>query len=153
MGFANQVAVVTGASSGIGWSLARVLAAEGARVGLVARRQDQLDALAAEIRARGGTAAVAAADVGDRRQAVGAIHQLAAQLGPVDLLVANAGVGAPTLLEPLNVETVEKMVRVNLLGVVYAIEAVLPSMLERRHGHLAAVSSLAAYKGLPGESG
>ena len=69
------------------------------------------------------------------------------------MLVANAGVGAPTLLNPLNVETVEKMVRVNLLGVVYAIEAVLPSMLERRRGHLSAVSSLAAYKGLPGESG
>ncbi len=66
--------------------------------------------------------------------------------------MANAGVGAPTLLEPFNVPQVERMFRVNTLGVVYAIEAVLPEMLRRGRGHLAAVSSLAAYKGLPGES-
>ena len=78
---------------------------------------------------------------------------MAAELGPVDLLVANAGVGAPTLLDPINVHDVEKMFRVNVLGVVYAIEAVLPAMLQRGRGHLAAVSSMAAYKGLPGESG
>jgi short-subunit dehydrogenase len=81
-----------------------------------------------------------------------AVHEIVAKLGPVDLLVANAGVGAPTLLEPFNVADVEKMFRVNTLGVVYAIEAVLPDMLRRGQGHLAAVSSLAAYKGLPGES-
>jgi short-subunit dehydrogenase len=61
-------------------------------------------------------------------------------------------VGAPTLLEPFNVTEVEKMIRVNLLGVIYSIEAVLPEMLQRGQGHLAAVSSLGAYKGLPGES-
>jgi short-subunit dehydrogenase len=75
------------------------------------------------------------------------------RLGPVELLIANAGVGAPTLLDPMNVADVEKQVRVNLLGVVHAVAAVLPDMLQRRQGHLAAVSSLAAYKGMPGESG
>ena len=89
----------------------------------------------------------------ERSQTLAAIHELAARLGPVDLLVANAGVGAPTVLEPFNFHDVEKMFQVNVLGVLYAIEAVLPSMLHRRCGHLAAVSSLAAYKGLPGESG
>ena len=153
MGFAGQTAVVTGASSGIGWALAKALAAAGARVGLVARRRDALEQLAAEIGQTGGTAAVAPADVGDRVSVVAAIHDVAARLGPVDLLVANAGVGAPTLLEPFNVAEIEKMFRVNTLGVVYAIEAVLPDMLCRGHGHLAAVSSLGAYKGLPGESG
>jgi short-subunit dehydrogenase len=153
MAFAGQVAVVTGASSGIGWALARALAAQGARVGLVARRRDALEKLAAEIVQAGGTAAVAPADVGDRPQTVAAIHEVAARLGPVDLLVANAGVGAPTSLEPLNVPQIETMFRVNALGVVYAVEAVLPEMLRRGRGHLAAVSSLAAYKGLPGESG
>jgi short-subunit dehydrogenase len=153
MSFANQVAVVTGASSGIGWALARALAAEGARVGLIARRRDQLDALAGEIAAAGGNAAVAAADVGDRDQVRAAVEEVRGRLGPVDLLVANAGVGAPTLLDPMNVGDVEKMMRVNVLGVVYAVEAVLPEMLRRGRGHLAAVSSLAAYKGLPGESG
>jgi short-subunit dehydrogenase len=152
MGFAGQAAVVTGASSGIGWALARALAAEGARVGLVARRREALEKLAAEIGQAGGCAAIAAADVGEREPTVKAIRDLAAQLGPIDLLVANAGVGAPTRLEPFNVSDMEKMLRVNTLGVIYAIEAVLPEMLRRGRGHLAAVSSLAAYKGLPGES-
>jgi short-subunit dehydrogenase len=152
MTFANQVAVVTGASSGIGWALAKRLAAAGCKVGLVARRRDRLEALAREIEQAGGTVAFAAADVGDRGPTLAAIHDLAARLGPVDLLVANAGVGAPTLLDPMNMGDIEAMVRVNLLGVVYAIEAVLPDMLRRRSGHLAAVSSMAAYKGLPGES-
>jgi short-subunit dehydrogenase len=152
MSFANQVAVITGASSGIGWALARELAAQHCRVGLVARRLDKLEALATEIRAAGGTAACAAADVADRAASVAAVHALRDQLGPVDVLVANAGVGAPTLLEPFNVEQIEQMFRVNMLGVVYAFEAVLPDMLRLGRGHLAAVSSLAAYKGLPGES-
>jgi short-subunit dehydrogenase len=151
-GFAGQVAVVTGASSGIGWALAMALAREGARVGLVARRREALEQLAAEIGQAGGTAAAAPADVGERQAVVAAIHDLAARLGPVDLLVANAGVGAPTRLEPFNVADMEKMFRVNMLGVIYAVEAVLPEMLRRGRGHLAAVSSLAAYKGLPGES-
>ncbi len=152
MGFAGQVAVVTGASSGIGWALAKALAKEGARVGLVARRREALEQLAAEIARAGGAAAVAAADVSERQPTVAAVQEVATRLGPVDLLVANAGVGAPTLLEPFNVPQVERMFRVNTLGVVYAIEAVLPEMLRRGRGHLAAVSSLAAYKGLPGES-
>jgi short-subunit dehydrogenase len=152
MSFANQIAVITGASSGIGWALAKELAAQKCRVGLVARRLDKLEALAAEIRAVGGTAALAVADVADREATLRAIADVRQQLGPVDLLVANAGVGAPTHLHPLNVEQVERMFRVNLFGVIYAIEAVLPEMLERKRGHLSAVSSLSAYKGLPGES-
>jgi short-subunit dehydrogenase len=153
MSFANQVAIVTGASSGIGHALARALGKQGCRVGLIARRTEQLAELATIIEQEGGVAAFAAADVIDRQQTVAAIHDVAARLGPVDLLVANAGVGAPTVLEPLNVSDIEKMFQVNTLGVVYAIEAVLPQMLERGCGHIAAVSSMAAYKGLPGESG
>ena len=152
MSWAGQVAVVTGASSGIGWSLAKRLAAEGCKVGLVARRREQLERLAGEITSAGGTAAFAPADVADREQTLKAIHEVAAALGPVDLLVANAGVGAPTNLDPVNIADVVKMFQVNTLGVVYAIEAVLPEMLRRGRGHLAAVSSLGAYKGLPGES-
>jgi short-subunit dehydrogenase len=153
MSLAGQVAVVTGASSGIGRSLARILAERGCKVGLVARRREQLDALAAEIAARGGVSAIGVADVAERQQTLDALAQIAAALGPVDLLVANAGVGAPTLLDPANVPDVERMFRVNVLGVIYSLEAVLPAMLKRGRGHIAAVSSLAAYKGLPGESG
>jgi short-subunit dehydrogenase len=152
MPFANQVAIITGASSGIGWALAKELAAGGCRLGLLARRQDKLEELAQEIRTAGGTAAIAPANVADRQQTVAAIQSLREQLGPVDLLIANAGIGQPTPLEPLNTELVESMFKVNTFGVIYAIEAVLPEMLQRGSGHLAAVSSLAAYKGLPGES-
>jgi short-subunit dehydrogenase len=152
MAFANQVAVVTGASSGIGWALARELARQQCRVGLVARRRERLEALAAEIRAAGGTAAWAEADVSDRTQTLTACNTLREQLGPADLLIANAGVGYPTFLEPVNTGQIEEMFRVNVLGVVYSLEAVLPEMLRRGRGHVAAVSSLAAYQGLPGES-
>jgi short-subunit dehydrogenase len=152
MSFANKVAVITGASSGIGWELAKLLAAQQCKVGLIARRHDQLALLAGEIAKAGGQCAFAAADVADRSATLTAIHDVAAQLGPVDLLIANAGVGAPSVVEPFNSADQEKMVRVNYLGVIYSIEAVLPDMLKRGRGHLAAVSSLAALKGLPGES-
>ncbi len=153
MSFAGRVAVITGASSGIGWALARILAAEGCKVGLVARRREQLSDLAGQIDKSGGTTALAVADVAERSQTVAAIHDITARLGPVDLLIANAGIGAPTTIEPFNVGDIDKMFRVNVLGVVYSLEAVLPQMIQRRRGHIAAVSSLAAYKGLPGESG
>jgi short-subunit dehydrogenase len=148
----RQVAIVTGASSGIGHALAIQLGAAGYRLGLIARRRAELDATAATIVSAGGKAFAAVADVGERPALHSAIGSLADQLGPVDVLVANAGFAAPTRLDPLNTEDVEAMIRVNLVGVIYSIEAVLPGMLKRRRGHLLAISSLAAFKGLPGES-
>ena len=145
-------AVVTGASSGIGWELAKLLGSEGWRVGLIARRGDRLEELAGIIRRGGGVAEAAVANVGSREEAVAAVASLRDRLGPIDLMVANAGLGLPTHCDPVNLDEVESMVRVNLLGVIYVCSAVLPEMIERRRGHLAAVSSLAAYKGLPGES-
>ena len=152
MAFKDKVAVVTGASSGIGWHVALELAKQGAKLGLIARRREKLDELATLIRASGGVAAVATADVANRQETLSAFNQISEQLGPTDLLVANAGVGAPTLLNPMNIEQIERMLHVNLFGVIYSIEAVLPRMLERRQGHISAVSSLASFKGLPGES-
>jgi short-subunit dehydrogenase len=146
------VAVVTGASSGIGRALALRLVSQGYQVGLVARRRSALNDLASEIEMRGGTAFPAPADVGDRNALRGAIEEVESQLGPVDVMIANAGFGAPTNLEPLNVSEVETTFQVNVLGVVYSVEAVLPGMLRRGRGQLVAVSSLASYKGLPGES-
>ncbi len=151
--FENQVAIVTGASSGIGWALAKELAAHKCKVGLIARRGDRLAALAEEIRLSGVQAAFAVADVSNRLQTLRAFKAVRQELGPVDLLVANSGLGMHTPLKPMEVERVEHMMRVNIFGVMYAIEGVLPEMLERGRGHLAAVSSLAAYKGFPGESG
>ena len=150
---AGKVALVTGASSGIGWELARQLAAEGCKVGLVARRESPLRELAALIAAAGGTAvAVASTDVGQREQVEAAFATVRAQFGPVDLVVANAGVGRPTLRDPVNIADVEETFRINLMGVVYTLSVALPEMLARKSGHLVAISSLAAYRGLPAES-
>jgi short-subunit dehydrogenase len=148
----GRVAIVTGASTGIGRALAKRLAAEGYRVGLVARREGLLSEAVDEIVASGGQAVCAVGDVGDRAELRAAFARIEDQVGPTDILVANAGFGAPTRLDPLNIADVEETFRVNVMGVVYSVEAAMPGMLERRSGHLVAISSLAAFKGLPGES-
>lgn len=153
MSFANRTVVITGASSGIGRALAVAMARRGARVGVTARRADRLDELVREVRASGGTTEAAACDASDRHSTLTGIRGLADKLGPVDLLVANAGLGQTAGADPMNVPGFEQMVKVNLLGVAYAFEAVMQPMLDRKSGHLVAVSSMAAYKGLPGSAG
>ncbi|WP_439625690.1 SDR family NAD(P)-dependent oxidoreductase [Gemmata sp.] len=148
----GQVAVVTGASSGIGWELACQLAAEGARVAIVARRAEQLGALQKVITDAGGTAAAFVCDVGSREPVEAMVRAVTEQLGPIDLVIANAGVGRPTHLDPVNMADVEDTFRINLMGVVYTLSAALPGMLARKSGHLVGISSLAGYRGLPGES-
>ena len=149
---AGKVALVTGASSGIGWELGRQLAAEGCKVALLARRAEPLNELTATITAAGGTALPVVTDVGYREQVEAAFATVRGRLGPIDLVIANAGVGRPTHLDPVNMADVEDTFRINLMGVVYTVSAALPEMLARKSGHLVAVSSLAAYCGLPGES-
>ncbi len=144
--------VITGASSGIGRALAIELGGRGFRLGLVARRQQELQETADAVTARGGEVVMATADVTDRTALRHAIQAIESAHGPTRVLVANAGFGAPTHLDPLNIDDVEQTFRVNVMGVIYSIEAVLPGMLQNGNGHLVAVSSLAALKGLPGES-
>lgn len=148
-----ETAIITGASSGIGAELARQLARMGIRVGLTARREAQLVALAASIREAGGAAVVAPGDASDPTSTCAAFSRLMAELGPIDLLIANAGVGVGESPSRFSAEAFDRMVRVNLIGVAYAIEAVLPSMLDRRRGQIVGISSLAAYRGLPGSAG
>jgi short-subunit dehydrogenase len=148
----RPVVILTGASSGIGRALALELGAQAYRVGVIARRREKLEAVASTITAAGGIAVAAVADVADRAALRSAIAEIENRLGPADVMVANAGFGAPTRLDPLNTQEVEQTIRVNVLGVIYSIEAVLPSMIARQSGHLLAVSSLGAFKGLPGES-
>lgn len=149
---AGKVVLITGASSGIGWELARQLAAEGCAVGLVARREAPLHELEALISAQGGKTTVAVADVGNRDQVEAAFQQIRSRLGPIDWAIANAGVGKATFLDPVNMNDVEEMIRINLLGVIYTLSAALPEMLARKSGRLVAISSLAGLRGLPGES-
>jgi short-subunit dehydrogenase len=151
-GFDGRVALVTGASSGIGHALAARLSRAGAAVGLVARREAELRALEKAIREGGGRAVAVPADVRDRGDVERAVGRVRERLGPIDLVIASAGVGMPTLLDPVNVEDVEAMFRINVMGVVHVFSAVMPDMIARRSGHLAAVSSLAGYLALPGES-
>lgn len=145
----RRVALVTGASSGIGRGLALGLAREGYAVGLVARREPLLLELHAEIQAGGGQALVLVCDVADRDSALAAAATCAAELGPVDLMVANAGISEMTEVETLDSREVAKLVGINLMGAVHFAEAVLPSMLDRDSGHLVAVGSLAGFGGLP----
>jgi short-subunit dehydrogenase len=150
MSFAGKVVCITGASTGIGRSLAIEFSRSGAKVGVLARREDRLRQLCEEIRAAGGTAEFATADATDRAATTNALRSLTDRLGPCDVLVANAGVGASNSAIDLNVTGAESVIRTNLLGPMYAFEAVLPDMLARRSGHLVGVSSVAAFKGLPG---
>jgi short-subunit dehydrogenase len=90
--------------------------------------------------------------VGHREQIEAAFATVGARFGAVDLVIANAGVGRPTLRAPVNMGDVEDTFRINLLGVVYTLSAALPEMLARKTGHLVAISSLAGYRGLPAES-
>lgn len=148
-----QNVIITGASTGIGRSLAKHMAANGYRVGLLARRSELLLDVVGEIQNSGGEAHWEVADIKNRQQTCDAIQKLVEKLGGIDILVANAGVGAPTTLKPWNVEDQEAMIAVNLIGVIYSMEYILPLMLDKKQGHLVAISSLAAFKGLPGESG
>ncbi len=148
-----RVALVTGASSGIGRALAVRLAREGYWVGLAARREEALRAAKEEIEAAGGRAEVLVCDVTDSKAVHRAVRSCEQTLGPVDLLVANAGLSEGTKTHGLAAADVERLMRLNFLGAVHAVEAVLPGMLERRHGHLVCLSSLAGFGGLPKTSG
>ena len=143
------VTIVTGASSGIGRSLARRLARSGDPVALLARRKELLDELASEIAEAGGQALAVACDVTRPDQVAGAVREVVQRLGPVERLVANAGGGEPTFVDAFRADAVAACLDLNVVGAARCIEAVLPDMLARRSGHLVAVSSLAALRGLP----
>lgn len=149
MTIANKVVFITGASSGIGWALTEEFARRGARLGILARREDRLRQLCEAVRGNGGLAECAVADASDRDAVRAAIRSLTERLGPCDVMIANAGVGQSNSATDLNVTGAEQVIRTNLLGPMYAFEAVLPEMLARGSGHLVGISSMAAFKGLP----
>jgi short-subunit dehydrogenase len=146
-------ALVTGASSGIGRLLALQLAGGGARVALVARREEELRSLAAEIEAGGGgEAIVLPCDVGNREQALAAATAAVNELGSVDLLVNNAGYGHHRRFLEWDLEDMENMMRVNYLGSLYFTKALLPPMVERGRGWLVFIASVAGKIAPPDES-
>jgi NADP-dependent 3-hydroxy acid dehydrogenase YdfG len=154
----DTVALVTGASSGIGAVTARRLAADGAAVALVARRRDRLDDLAAAIRSDGGSALVLQADVTDQGQAVDAVARTVAELGRVDTVVNNAGIMllGPALDTPT--EEWDQMVALNVQAVLYVTHAALPHLVQaaarepRQVADLVTISSTAGRVARPGAS-
>jgi len=139
----GEVAIVTGASSGIGEATAESLASHGARVVLAARRADELEAVAERIRSDGGTALVVPTDVTEDDDIDTLVTETVDEFGAVDILVNNAGV---MLLEPLDEadrENLRQMIEVNLLGLMNLTHAALPIMQEQDAGHIVNISSTA----------
>ena len=145
----DKVVMITGASSGIGKGLALDLVARGARVGLLARRQNLLDEIVNSTRLRGGKAFAVAADVRDADEMRAAADRIRSQLGPIDILIANAGIGTSNHISQLDPIHAANVISINVLGAANSLAAVVPQMVERGKGQLVAISSLAAYRGLP----
>ena len=141
--------MITGASSGLGRALASELGGRGAALGLLARRAEALAAVVGEVEAAGGRALALPADVRDAAAVRAAAEGLGARFGPVDVLVANAGVGGQVGGAQFDAEDLGEVLGVNVVGAANAVAAVLPEMRARRGGQLVAISSLAAYRGLP----
>jgi short-subunit dehydrogenase len=139
-------AIVTGASRGIGRATSAALAARGARVGLLSRSIEELEALAAEL---GGEAVALDADVGDYDSVSSAIDGFVEETGGLELVVANAGVIHTAPFVELEIERAEQMVRVNVLGLLYTVKAALPHMLDQARGHVVITSSAAALRAFP----
>ena len=149
MDWSNKVVLITGASSGIGRGLAIELAKRGAAVGLLARRAEELAGTVKEIEATGGRAIALPADVTDVDAVSKAADQLRAEFGPIDVLIANAGIGGSKPAAQLSAVDVTKIINVNVVGVVNSATTVIPEMVARRQGQIVFISSLAAYRGLP----
>lgn len=149
MRLAGSTVVITGASRGIGRATAVAVARAGATVGLLARDEADLKATLADA---GGRGAAAAADVADTESLRDGLAALERQLGPTDVLVANAGIGAYGAFADVSEEEIEQIVRVNVLGSVHAVRAVVPGMIERRRGHLVIMGSIAGRIGSPFEA-
>lgn len=147
----NEKAVLlTGASSGIGEGLALAMAKRGAVVGLIARRKDMLDSLAARCRELGGEARAFPLDVTDEKAVADAAGAMRAEFGRIDILIANAGVGGnDEETRSYMPRAVKSVIDINVLGAVNAVHAVAAPMVERRSGQIVAISSLAGFRGLP----
>ncbi|HZX52602.1 SDR family oxidoreductase [Pseudomonas sp. XK-1] len=145
----GKVILITGASSGIGEACARLLAHKGARVLLGARRSDRLEALVGEIREAGGTAEFRRLDVTSRANTQAFVDFAVERFGRVDVLINNAGVMPLSPLEALKVDEWDRMIDVNIRGVLHGIAAVLPLMQAQRSGQLVNIASIGAYSVVP----
>lgn len=146
----NKVVIITGASSGLGDATARRLADRGAKLMLAARREDRLESLAGELKAKGAEVSWQVTDVTDRKQLENLAESAKNTFGRIDVLINNAGLMPLAPLDALKVDEWEQMIDVNIKGVLYGIAAVLPTMREQHSGHVINLSSVAGHKVFPG---
>ncbi|MBD2743865.1 SDR family NAD(P)-dependent oxidoreductase [Coleofasciculus sp. FACHB-1120] len=139
----RKVAIVTGASAGIGEATAIALAAEGAQVAIAARRFDRLNAVCDRIATAGGKALSIVADITDETQVQNLVEKANAQFGRVDILVNNAGIALSGNIEGANTSDWRRMIDLNILGLMYATHAVLPILKAQGSGHIVNISSVA----------
>jgi len=150
MSLKGKIAIVTGASSGIGEETALQLSRLGAKVVLAARREDRLKALQSKIQAADGVADIVVTDVTVRSQVEALVTRTMELHGKVDILVNNAGLMPLSMMKNLHIDEWERMIDVNLKGALYAIGAVLKPMMEQKSGHIINVSSVAGRRLFPG---
>ncbi len=141
----HEIIIVTGASSGIGAATAKELARYGAQIVLAARREDELAKQVDEITRAGDRAIAIQTDISDSAQITQLVGQVVERFGRVDVLVNNAGVGWQVPFADESVERIDHMINVNFRGAILATHAVLPGMLERRHGAIISVASVAGH--------
>jgi NADP-dependent 3-hydroxy acid dehydrogenase YdfG len=149
---AGKVVVITGASSGLGEAAARHLTALGAKVALGARREERLLALVNEIERAGAEALAVATDVTRHADVERLVNAAVERFGHIDVIINNAGLMPHSLLERLKVQDWERMIDVNIKGVLYGIAAALPLMQRQKSGHIINVSSVAGHKVRPGST-
>jgi short-subunit dehydrogenase len=147
----SKVAIITGASSGIGEALARELAKRDYDLGLVARRRERLDELARELRAGGTSVAVADHDVAVTDATRDTLEALARELGGLDVLVVNAGIGGSGQVGAGEFEQAKKVIEVNLIGAMATIDAAV-ELMKDSGGHIVGITSVAGYRGMPGSA-
>ncbi len=148
----GKVVVITGASSGLGEAAARLLSAEGASVVLGARRVDRIESLASALTDKGGKALAVATDVTHYNEVERLVDAAVETYGRIDVMINNAGLMPHSPLERLKIDDWDRMIDVNLKGVLYGIAAALPHMKARRSGHIINVSSVAGHKVRPGSA-
>jgi NADP-dependent 3-hydroxy acid dehydrogenase YdfG len=146
----GKVVVITGASSGRGEATARLLSADGATVVLGARRQDRIEALASALKRAGGKTLAVSTDVTDRAQVQKLVSAAVKSFSRVDVMINNSGLMPQAPLELLKVDEWDRMIEVNIKGVLYGIAAALPHMKEQKSGHFINVSSVAGHRVGPG---
>jgi NADP-dependent 3-hydroxy acid dehydrogenase YdfG len=142
----DKVVVITGASSGVGESAARLLAANGAKVALGARRKDRIDALVRDITAKGGCAVGSKTDVTKRGDVEALVKGAVDRHGRIDAIVNNAGIMPIAPMAALKVEEWDRMIDVNIRGLLYGVAAVLPIMQRQKLGHIINIASVAGFK-------